>query len=217
MLIKTSDDSDIATHAQTIEQTATELLSLSEKARKLQKIVHIDGQQQPSEFIALIDLIDSVPEEVVQIYPDIDLTVDDSLPEEIPAPAYLDIALTELFENAFKHSDRQTPTLAISPITDDTNRRVELSVADTGPGIPEQERAALRNGEETPLQRGSGLGLWLVHWIVTTAGGTVTITDNDPHGSLVTLDFLIPRDEQDKLDDTPASKHDIEYQRRNND
>jgi len=34
----------------------------------------------------------------------------------------------------------------------------------------------LEHGAETPLVHGSGLGLWLVHWITTTHGGTVEST-----------------------------------------
>ena len=40
---------------------------------------------------------------------------------------------------------------------------------------------------ETPLQHGSGLGFWLVHWIVTASGGELRFEENDPRGSVVTL------------------------------
>jgi len=38
------------------------------------------------------------------------------------------------------------------------------------------ERQVLEAGRETPLEHGSGLGLWLVNWIVTGLGGEVTTT-----------------------------------------
>jgi signal transduction histidine kinase len=66
-----------------------------------------------------------------------------------------------------------------------------MVVADDGPGIPEQELAAIRKGTELPLEHGSGLGLWMVHWIVTRHDGTIDIAVSEtgttvsitlPHG-----------------------------------
>lgn len=37
----------------------------------------------------------------------------------------------------------------------------------------------LRTGEETPLVHGSGLGLWLVHWIVESLDGGIRIHSTD--------------------------------------
>jgi PAS domain S-box-containing protein len=54
---------------------------------------------------------------------------------------------------------------------------VELSVSDDGTGIDRQERVVIEDGEETALQHGSGVGLWLVRWIVREHGGTVTFED----------------------------------------
>jgi sensor histidine kinase regulating citrate/malate metabolism len=38
---------------------------------------------------------------------------------------------------------------------------------------------------------GSGIGLWTIHWLVTRVGGTVSIADNDPTGTVVTV--IVPR------------------------
>ena len=79
------------------------------------------------------------------------------------------------------------------PLDDDrrdeaaTTGRVHVTVTDNGPGIPEQESAVLTAGEETALEHGSGLGLWLVFWVVDKSGGELTFADNDPRGSVVTL------------------------------
>ena len=66
---------------------------------------------------------------------------------------------------------------------------MEVRVADDGPGIPAAEVNVLERGYETPLEHGSGLGLWIVNWIVTESGGGISFDENDPRGSVVTLRF----------------------------
>lgn len=60
-------------------------------------------------------------------------------------------------------------------------------IADNGPGIPDQEQKTIKLGEETPLQHGTGLGLWIVYWTVSLFGGEVTLEDNSPRGTRVIL------------------------------
>ena len=50
-------------------------------------------------------------------------------------------------------------------------------MSDSGPGLPELERAVLETGEETPLIHGQGLGLWLSYWIVTTLDGEIEVSE----------------------------------------
>lgn len=54
-----------------------------------------------------------------------------------------------------------------------------ISISDTGPGLPKQERAVLKSGEETSLVHGNGLGLWLVHWIIESINGELKIQEQD--------------------------------------
>ncbi|WP_276237901.1 hypothetical protein [Halobaculum marinum] len=47
----------------------------------------------------------------------------------------------------------------------------------------------LEEGGEDALESSSGMGLWVVHWIVDTVGGVTTVADRDGGGSVVTLRF----------------------------
>ena len=85
-------------------------------------------------------------------------------------------------------------TLAV----DETAGRVDVTVSDNGPGIPETERAVFRAGSETDLRHGSGLGLWLAYWAVTSVGGDLSFADRDPRGSRVTLSYRHP-DREDRV------------------
>jgi sensor histidine kinase regulating citrate/malate metabolism len=63
----------------------------------------------------------------------------------------------------------------------------ELRVADDGPGIPDGERTIRdEDAAVTPLQHGSGIGLWAVVWVVNSFDGNVDF-DTDASGSVVSV------------------------------
>ena len=77
--------------------------------------------------------------------------------------------------------------------------RVELSVADDGPGIPDEQKPKIfdmfytgsnRLGDS---RRSLGLGLGLCRSIAAAHGGTLTVADNTPHGAV--FSFTLPRGE----------------------
>ncbi|WP_136690042.1 sensor histidine kinase [Halorhabdus amylolytica] len=91
----------------------------------------------------------------------------------------LGVAFEELFENAVEHNDAAEPAVVVSIGTDGPPDSVTVRIADNGPGIDEQERAVIEEGRETALQHGSGIGLWLVAWVVRTFGGTIDFEVDD--------------------------------------
>jgi len=104
----------------------------------------------------------------------------------------LDAAVRNLLENAIRHHDGEGVeradggALASVTVAREADAFV-VRVADDGPGIPTAELDAIEAGEETDLQHGSGLGLWVVHWAVATLGGDVTYADREPRGTAATL------------------------------
>jgi len=75
---------------------------------------------------------------------------------------------------------------------------MELTVADQGPGIPEQDRELVferfHRSHEARAMPGSGLGLAIVRQVTTRHGGTVEISDAEGGGALVRV--TIPGSEQ---------------------
>ncbi|WP_247730006.1 histidine kinase N-terminal 7TM domain-containing protein [Halovivax limisalsi] len=69
------------------------------------------------------------------------------------------------------------PTVSIRTIATDEGATVVVS--DDGPGIPRDELAVLERGEETPLEHGSGIGLWIVYWIVEHVGASIDFESGD--------------------------------------
>jgi len=67
-----------------------------------------------------------------------------------------------------------------------------IAIADEGPGIPPDEQITLQGDTETPLRHGSGLGTWLVRFVVEQFGGRVSVEDHETGGSVVELHLPIP-------------------------
>ena len=61
--------------------------------------------------------------------------------------------------------------------------RIELVVADTGPGVPAEVRARLFEPFFTTRPDGTGLGLALCREIVVQHGGQITLDDDTPIGA----------------------------------
>jgi two-component system nitrogen regulation sensor histidine kinase NtrY len=64
---------------------------------------------------------------------------------------------------------------------------LEITVADTGPGLTSEQRANLFVPGFTTKPGGSGLGLTIVERIVSDHQGAVSVEDNAPHGTLVRI------------------------------
>ena len=92
-------------------------------------------------------------------------------------------ALTAALDSAVGNAVRHGTTADVRLTEYATGYRIVIT--DDGPGIPDSELAAIDAGSETPLQHGTGLGLWRIKWGIKKLNGTVSITNDD--GTTVTL------------------------------
>jgi signal transduction histidine kinase len=97
-------------------------------------------------------------------------------------------ALANLVDNAMKYTPRGG-RVEVSAARED--RAVIIRVADTGPGISEQDLPRifdrLYRGDQSRATRGLGLGLSLVRAYVEAQGGTVTVNSTPGAGATFTL------------------------------
>ena len=94
-----------------------------------------------------------------------------------------DIAIEHAIENAVKHT---TPPTTIEISTSVMSDRIELIVEDNGEGISEAEVRVLESADETPLEHGSGIGLWAMKWFTERSGGRFGIK-SDSTGTVVSM------------------------------
>lgn len=171
------------THTRKIKASATDLVDLGEKARQFERAIEgtdITGTVEVRPV--LTELAASHREQ----HSEAEITVEAADLAVRGNAEFLKLAVGELIDNAITHSERPDPTVSIA-VSAVSSEQVEITVADNGPGILEMERKTLTEGEETSLLHGSGVGLWTVNWLVTRIGGHVSIDDNEPQGTVVTL------------------------------
>jgi PAS domain S-box-containing protein len=174
--------------AETAEQILRNAKSLHETGEKSRAITSILTSAPSKEPVDLTDVVRSVEESVRGEHQDAEVTVDTV--DDATATATLKIgeAIGELARNAVTHSDRESPSIEMGVETSDDV--VTVSVVDDGPGVSEMDRDVLERGAATDdLYHGSGLGLWLVYWIVRQSGGDISVSDSEPRGTRVSIEL----------------------------
>ena len=176
LLAEQVDDTEIRRFVEAIEERAAGLAALSEKASTVRSLFE---QEPPADArYPITDLFKAVTGEFAETHPEATLSTDITQPLAVRADSRLRIALRELLTTTLSYNDEAEPAVTITAAPADSDRSeewVEITVTDNGLGIPEHEWRSIEQGEETQLQHGSGLGLWLVHWTVSLLGGEVRI------------------------------------------
>jgi len=162
-----------------------QLISLSEKAQRIERLLDLDrmtaGATPLSEIVD--DSIAAVNSASSASLDPERLTT--SVPESYSLrtnSAILRMVLVELLENAIEHGD--TPEVDIS--FDESGHT--LVITDTGPGIPDIEIEVLKTETETQTKHGQGLGLWLIKWGIDRLGGSIDI-DADSSGTRIKIEL----------------------------
>ena len=111
------------------------------------------------------------------------------LPLVLADPESLKRALTNLIDNAAEAMH----TSLLRELTVQTraleNGNLELTVADTGPGLTDEMRERLFLPYFSTKQRGTGLGLAIAAKIVQEHGGSIRAEKNDPVGALFIVEL----------------------------
>lgn len=192
------EDPGNAEYAAVISEKSAEMLDLVGTVRDLERALESEGLT-PSE-IDIVTLIDERVETARRSHPEASIEVDLPASERVRATDLVSSAIDNLIENAVEHNDTDAPHVRVSVdrVTEDGRACVEVRVADDGPGIPESDRKVLVGTGGGGLEDASGLGLWLVNWIVSESGGEVRYEPNEPRGSVVVL--RLPPVESDDAD-----------------
>jgi len=166
--------------------TVEKLLAVGEKAQFANKVVNESGQGK-TVIVPVAETIDSAVDTMRDRHPEAAFETDLEAGLHIQGE-YIHAAVVELLSNAVEHNDADRPQITVQASSGSQSPdTVEITVSDNGPGIPELERRTLTEGRETALEHGSSLGLWLVKWIVTHAGGELQFEESALGGSTVRI------------------------------
>jgi PAS domain S-box-containing protein len=179
------DDGESRLALDRIAARADDLHSSVEKARTVERALDTTR----TDPIHVRTLVESQRESFEDDHPDGRLAVDVPGTLWVEGNHTLEAALREALDNAFEHADSEAPTVRVVA-TARGDDRVDVCIIDDGPGVPPHERRVIDNGEESALQHGSGLGLWLMKWVVTSLGGDIDIGERAVGGTVLT--FTLP-------------------------
>jgi signal transduction histidine kinase len=144
--------------------------------------------------INLTELLEDMLEDFREKYPEARFNFESS--PDIPVfqgdISGLSSVCNNLLENAVKYSP---PPARVELRLQEQSDTIRLEVIDNGIGIPERERKKIfakfyRIGnEDTRNTKGTGLGLYIVEQIVQAHGGTISVLEHKPTGSIFVIEF----------------------------
>ncbi len=122
----------------------------------------------------------------VEFIPDFDFSVPDiNIDREQMRRVFVN-----LFDNAIQ-AMKQKGRVWVSTKMDGKHKRVRITVADEGLGIPQGDQGKLFVPYFSRKRMGTGLGLAIVHRIVTDHNGTIQASNRDPQGALFTIELPV--------------------------
>lgn len=153
------------------------VIELTNVARDLSEIIHGDGAPERTP-ISLRRILSDELEKRREAFTDAEITMPEPPDPDtrVPANELLSSVFRNLVNNAVQHNHVARPAVMIS--VEAAAESVRVSVADNGPGIPDDTKATLFGEGQKGLESGgTGIGLFLVQRLVESYGGDVWIED----------------------------------------
>jgi PAS domain S-box-containing protein len=180
------DDPEERAQYELILEKTDRVLDWGTKARTIERLIETEEQTAHD----LTETISRIVVESNQQYPGVtfDTDLDDDL--WIEAVPQVHHAIENIVDNAAEHNTADSPRVGITG--ERANGTVTVTVDDNGPGLEQLEIEAIREEEEGSLTHASGLGLWLVYWVLDKSGGEMQFDTED--GTSIRMEFPATQD-----------------------
>jgi PAS domain S-box-containing protein len=180
-------DEDGRRHLEEVLAAANDAVDLTQSASDLAAAMRrSDLEREP---IPLGNTLKSQIEQVRATHGGASVTVEGEVPStRVLADERLDSVFRNLLKNAVQHNDKPVPEVQTSVEADDDT--VVVRVSDNGPGIPDDMKSEMfGRGSKGLDSEGTGIGLYLVRTLVEQYDGDVRIEDNDPDGTVFSVEL----------------------------
>jgi len=189
LVITNASDNQFAGHGDTIVESSNRLLSIAENICDFERI---QDQNDQLTSVLINQMVQGIIYELAGRFPKVTISVNITT-SEVSIRAYegqLELVLTNLIENAIIHHKGPTAEVSVHIYdTGPTGGEVAVEVKDSNERISDEEIAPLRVGDETILQHGSGVDLWIIKWCLTSLNGEIEFEYDE--GNIVTV--TLPR------------------------
>jgi two-component system phosphate regulon sensor histidine kinase PhoR len=190
-----------------VKQYQTALLQIEDEVDRLTRLTNdllLLARAGPSQSIAqqreidLVPIANGVADELRPLAEAKALVLRVTAPESALVhgdPDQLHRVFFNLIENAIKYTSQGSLSVCLTPLPalNSTPAQVRIAIEDSGPGIAAEhlphlfERFYRVDAARSRDQGGSGLGLAIAHSIVTAHGGTIDVSSEVGHGTIVTV------------------------------
>jgi PAS domain S-box-containing protein len=175
-------------YLQKILASGEHVVELTEVARDYVEVVSANENitVEPIPLRSVLETELSLREES---FPEAEFVLAGTLPDvEVAADSMLSSVFRNLLNNAVQHNNKDTPLVEVS--CEVRNDDVVVRIADNGAGIPDDKKdVVFGKGERGLGSPGTGIGLYLVHTLVTQYGGEVWAEDNDSTGTVFVVEL----------------------------
>lgn len=170
-----SDDAEtMKKHAKIVNKAGERLDSLIGEADVIRDIIDSHGDIETHQ-IQLKPVLEEaiITAEENHNEPTIALDCEDSL--TINANGKIQHVFEALIDNGIRHNDINDPEVIIQ-CQEVNDTHVEIEISDNGPGIPSGDKKIITDDcTMSPLEHGSGLGLWVARWVTEISNGTISV------------------------------------------
>ena len=185
----------------TRKELKTVLHSAEDLSRFVSRILYVSRVEHPEYQLRIASkdvnqLLEKVIEGHQALAHEKGISITTQLEPLFPVPMDADLiqeSIVNLVENAIKYTP---PQGNVHVSTSESGDWVQVSIADSGPGISPEEREKIFSkfyrGSDVKNKgaKGTGLGLYLVKYFVELHGGSVEVRNRPGGGSLFTLSLL---------------------------
>ncbi len=159
-----------------VDRRMEQSMSLINRMRELESLV------TAGEELGSYRVRDVVEEKAEEFEVDVSINGDCTVQADAAFPSVID----NLIENAVAHGEADHIEVSM----EERDGRCVVRVADDGTGIPYHiQEQVFEERFSHGGHAGSGLGLYIVKQVVERYGGSVTIEDNEPSGTVVVLEL----------------------------
>jgi len=181
-IVQQLDDSSERESAKTIKKKAKDISRLCEEAKTIREVLDSSAEL---DTVELDTIIMETVQEYRERYPEITIEFNHQDSIMVYADDKLQIAIDSLIDNAIRHNQSESAFVSVG-LTVQNGSTVEVEVIDNGPGIPKSEKDVILGDKPvSPLSHSSGLGLWLVKWIVNKYGSSLQMITPNSGGTTV--------------------------------
>lgn len=169
-----------------IKESSENAIELTQTARTLSQVMLDEAGD-----LVEMDLARTIQSQVTEheeAFSEATFEVEDLDSVTVEADDMLPAIFRNLLKNAVIHNDSDQPVVEVG--MDQFDDHVRVTIADNGPGIPDdQKQEIFGEGNKGLDSEGTGIGLYLVQKLVERYGGEVSVEDNDPEGSVFTVEL----------------------------